>query len=328
MRTGRKLTIGDRRIRKSRLGVVVRYILVFIIAVFVANIFFSYKMSLSRTHTLISENELFAGKIKDINNYVLNVNKQISEIDRRDSSSYRMTLGLDSYEVVESCDEIDANYILISDRYSYLIDETWNLLYNTKDNILNMSLTQDTVSNIINNYENISRYIPAIWPVDASGFKGGFSPFGYRNHPILKRKIMHGGLDLSCKRNTAVIATADGVVEAARGGWNGGYGNEIVINHGFGYKTRYAHLHTKSVKHGDVVRRGDKIGGVGSTGRSTGDHLHYEVIYRNKKVDPINYFTSTQSREDAAKLLENARIEILEDVEAENPDNKNSKNEK
>lgn len=100
---------------------------------------------------------------------------------------------------------------------------------------------------------------------------------------------MHQGVDLSGKRGEPIYATGDGkVVEI---GFNFfGYGNEIVIDHGFGYKTRYAHLDKIHVKVGDVIRRGDQIADMGNSGRSIGNHLHYEVLYRNNRVNPLNYY--------------------------------------
>lgn len=110
------------------------------------------------------------------------------------------------------------------------------------------------------------------------------SPFGSRIHPITHKRHGHKGIDLAAPRNTPVYATADGVVTFS--GRSGGYGNFIKLNHKNGYKTAYAHLNRRAVRDGSTVRKGDLIGYVGSTGASTGNHLHYEVYYQDKLIDP------------------------------------------
>lgn len=115
------------------------------------------------------------------------------------------------------------------------------------------------------------------------------SNFGNRIDPINSRDAFHSGIDLNSRYGNSVIATADGVVEKA--GWNGGYGKCIVIRHKNGYKTLYAHLSKIKVKKGARVKSGEVIGNVGSTGRSTGPHLHYEVIKNKKKINPFPYIS-------------------------------------
>ena len=114
------------------------------------------------------------------------------------------------------------------------------------------------------------------------------SGFGYRTDPVYGGGESHGGQDFATDRGTPVYATGDGVVVKASFQFNG-YGNEIVIDHGYGYQTRYAHLSVIIINEGMKVRRGEQIGNVGNTGKSTGPHLHYEVIYRGNRVNPMNY---------------------------------------
>ena len=115
------------------------------------------------------------------------------------------------------------------------------------------------------------------------------SNFGYRKDPFHKRKAMHTGVDFSAGTGTPVISTADGVIKSA--GWQRGYGKCVVIQHKDGYKTLYGHLSKITVKKGQKVKSGDLIGKVGSTGRSTGPHLHYEVHKNGKKINPKSYLT-------------------------------------
>lgn len=124
---------------------------------------------------------------------------------------------------------------------------------------------------------------PSIWPT-----KGWLSSrFGYRISPFTQRKEMHKGLDISTRLNTPIVAPADGII--IKNGWNGSFGKMISIRHGNGYITKYAHLNKILVKKGQAVKRGDKLGLVGQTGRSTGPHLHYEVHLKGVPVNPLRY---------------------------------------
>lgn len=114
------------------------------------------------------------------------------------------------------------------------------------------------------------------------------SPFGHRIDPVYGGSSYHDGVDLATFRGNPVYATGDGVVEYADCKFRG-YGNEVVIDHGYGYKTRYAHLNLMTVMDGMTVHRGEQIGEAGNTGKSTGVHLHYEVLYRGAPVNPMNY---------------------------------------
>ena len=113
--------------------------------------------------------------------------------------------------------------------------------------------------------------------------------FGYRIHPITKKKQFHKGIDLKAKRKTEVYATADGVVKYVRRQVKGGFGTIVKIAHNYGFDTLYAHLNRTSLKVGDVIKKGDLVALSGNTGRSTGPHLHYEIHYANKVVNPKDY---------------------------------------
>ncbi len=125
------------------------------------------------------------------------------------------------------------------------------------------------------------------YPIGRPSSGSVVSKYGYRKDPFNKRIAFHSGIDIDSNYGDSVIATADGVVEKA--GWSDGYGKCIVIKHKNGYKTLYGHLSKIKVKRGQKIKSGDLIGNVGSTGRSTGPHLHYEVLKYDKKLNPINY---------------------------------------
>ena len=142
----------------------------------------------------------------------------------------------------------------------------------------------NTIFNKIKSNEKMYRHIPSISPV--KGYIG--SRYGYRTDPIDGKRRMHSGLDFPVNLNTDVVATGDGVVTKAQ--YDSGWGRYIKIDHGYGYETVYAHLWKIDVKKGQKVKRGDKIGKSGNSGRAAGFHLHYEVHKNNKTVDPLNYF--------------------------------------
>lgn len=152
--------------------------------------------------------------------------------------------------------------------------------------------------------------MPAIMPIAKDQCKI-VSGFGYRFHPILRYRRLHSGIDLAARPGTPIYATGDGVVRVAGRNSEGysGYGVVVVIDHGFGFQTLYAHMTSTTVREGQKVRRGEQVGTVGSTGMSTGAHLHYEVILNGKKVDPIYYFFNDLSPQEYDAVIEQARQE-------------------
>ena len=143
--------------------------------------------------------------------------------------------------------------------------------------------------------------IPAIQPVSNKKLRSMASGFGYRLHPIYKTYKMHSGIDFTAPTGTPIYATGNGRVVPAPDGASG-YGNHVVIDHGYGYKTLYAHLYKSKVRMGQRVKRGELIGYVGSTGLSSGPHLHYEVMKNGKKINPINYFFNDLTESDYATM--------------------------
>ncbi len=154
----------------------------------------------------------------------------------------------------------------------------------------------DEVIDLAKNKEQMILSIPAIQPVAIDDLHRISDYFGVRKDPFLRTTKFHHGIDFAGPKGVSVYATGNGKVEVAEYSFFG-YGNVVLIDHGFGYKSRYAHLQKISVKPGDNVVRGQVIGTLGNSGRSTGPHLHYEVIHRNKTVDPINYFNEMSPEE-------------------------------
>jgi murein DD-endopeptidase MepM/ murein hydrolase activator NlpD len=150
--------------------------------------------------------------------------------------------------------------------------------------------------------EDFLASIPAISPVADKDLTRFASGYGYRIHPIYRTKKMHTGIDLTAPIGTEVYATGNGKVTGA-GYTLGGFGLRVIIDHGFGYKTLYAHLSSVSVKEGKEVKRGELIGTIGSTGRSTAPHLHYEVRKNNQTENPVNYYSNDLTPEQYEEIL-------------------------
>jgi murein DD-endopeptidase MepM/ murein hydrolase activator NlpD len=166
----------------------------------------------------------------------------------------------------------------------------------------------DEILRMANSKEKMWASIPAIQPLANKELNRMASGFGMRVHPIYKVRRMHTGCDFSAPRGTPIYATGDGVV-IKKDSHYGGYGNEVEIDHGYGYITKYAHLDSFKVKKGQKVKRGEVIGFVGNTGASTAPHLHYEVIKDGKKVNPMNFFFQELNADEYEKMLELASRE-------------------
>ena len=172
-----------------------------------------------------------------------------------------------------------------------------------KKKLYGQSLSFDELMKLAKKKEKMLASLPAIQPVNNKDLRRMASGYGWRIDPIYKTKRMHWGMDFTAEKGTEVYATGNGVVEVVETkAW--GYGKSVIINHGFGYRTRYAHLSKFNVKVGQKVKRGEVIGFVGSTGKSTANHLHYEVEKNGKKVNPVHYYHSDLSPEDYEKLIE------------------------
>ena len=226
----------------------------------------------------------------------------MQDIQQRDDNLYRVVLQADPVS-----DAVRKAGYGGTNRYEQLRDmANADLVINTtqKLDMLNRQLyiqskSFDEVVDLCKSHDEMLKCIPAIQPVSNKDLKKTASGYGVRIDPIYKTTKFHAGMDFSASPGTPVYATGDGVVVKA--GWETGYGNTIEVNHGFGYLTRYAHLSAYKVRPGQKVVRGEVIGAVGSTGKSTGPHLHYEVHVKGKVQNPVNYYFMDLSAEDYDK---------------------------
>ncbi len=161
----------------------------------------------------------------------------------------------------------------------------------------------DEVFSLAKNKEKLASSIPAIQPLASKDLRRIGSYFGYRTDPFYKVSKFHAGIDFCASSGTPIHATGDGmVVKVERE--RGGYGNSIVIDHGFSYQTLYAHMSKIIVQRGQIVKRGQLVGLVGNTGKSTAPHVHYEVYKNGTPIDPINYFFNDITPEEYQKMIE------------------------
>lgn len=161
----------------------------------------------------------------------------------------------------------------------------------------------DEVVKMAKGKEQLLASIPAIMPLSNKDLRHAPSGFGWRTHPIYKTPEFHPGMDFAAPQGTELYATGDGVVTAADNK-SQGYGNRVVIDHGYGYETLYGHMLKVAVKEGQKVKRGELIGYVGSTGLSTAPHCHYEVHKNGELMNPLNYYYNDLTPEEYAKLIE------------------------
>ena len=174
--------------------------------------------------------------------------------------------------------------------------------------IIIQSKSLDEITALAKDKEKILARIPAIQPIKNEDLTRMASGYGYRSDPFTKVRKFHYGMDFTAPRGTPVYASGDGVVKRADGRASG-YGNHIRIDHGYDYVSLYAHLYKYNVNVGQKVRRGDLIGYVGSSGRSVGPHLHYEVFKDNIRINPLNFYYGNLSTEEFNRLLSIASIE-------------------
>lgn len=217
---------------------------------------------------------------------------QMDEIENRDNNVYRSIF--ESSPIPDSArvkdQEIKKEVKLVQSLgETELVNSMASQLNNLSLRLAFQAKSFTEIANLVKNKEKLLAAIPSIQPVSNKRLDRIASGFGYRIDPIYKDRRLHAGLDFTAASGTPIYATADGVVRDA--GFNtGGYGNRVLIYHGFGYETTYSHMYKIKARVGERVKRGEVIGYIGSTGKSTGPHLHYEVHRNGVPVDPIYYF--------------------------------------
>ena len=191
---------------------------------------------------------------------------------------------------------------------SELIENTTRRVDVLTKELVIQSKSLDEIVALAKQKEKLLAAIPAIQPVKNEDLKQMASGYGYRSDPFTKIRKFHYGMDFTARTGTPIYATGDGVVYKADASLSG-YGNHIEINHGYGYKTLYAHLSKYNCRPGQRVKRGDIIGYVGSTGRSQAPHLHYEVFKGSERVNPLNFYYGSISAKEYLEISKLANQE-------------------
>jgi murein DD-endopeptidase MepM/ murein hydrolase activator NlpD len=283
-----------------------RNLLLGFIVLSIINLVISYLFYTPKLFSIDNQNREMALKYNILEDRIRALESKINEIRHRDTYVYRSLFSVDTLAI----DGIYTPYpeskysALQGDEYSSLMTSSWKSLDNLARKTYATSLSLDQLQILAKNKERMSFAIPAIWPIDRTQLDWFYS-FGMRaRHPIYKTRKMHKGVDLSCKRGVPVYATGDAIVQMTdEGKRRRGYGRQILLNHEFGYQTRYAHLNKLHVAKGDTIKRRQLIADMGNTGISTSPHLHYEVIYNRSHVNPINYFDRNMSAEAYKSLM-------------------------
>ena len=252
------------------------------------------------------ENAEMAVQFELLNGRLDEISKVLSDIQERDNNIYRTIFeaepipasirqagfgGVDRYKELQGYDNSD------------LLIETSKRLDRISKQLYIQSKSFDEVADLVKGKEKLLASIPAIQPISNKDLRHQPSGFGWRTHPIYKTAEFHPGMDFAAAQGTEIYATGDGTVERADA-LAQGYGNHVVINHGYGYKTLYGHMNSMVVRAGQQVKRGQLIGYVGSTGLSTAPHVHYEVVKAGEKMNPINYYYNDLTPEQYRKLIE------------------------
>jgi murein DD-endopeptidase MepM/ murein hydrolase activator NlpD len=262
---------------------------------------------------------ILKNEVKELEFYIGELQQKVGDLDQalngiayRDDHIYRVVLGsepidksireagvggVDRYEAIKSKGLRHVNLIVT-------LNESLDKL---RRKIYVESKSHDEIVELAQNKERLFAAIPAIQPI-SKNIAIVSSGFGNRWHPITKMFGPHPGIDFAAPIGTPIYATADGVVDNTEISFTG-YGKKVEIDHGFGYRTRYAHMNAFVVKRGQRIKRGELIGYVGTTGLSTAPHLHYEVFINREHVNPIYYFFNDLNPEEYAKIIELASIE-------------------
>ena len=243
---------------------------------------------------------------KVVQEKLIQVELVLDDIQQRDDNIYRVIFEADpisksirkaGYGGVNRYDNL-AEY-----NNSELVISTANKIDQITKQLYIQSKSFDEIIELVKNKKAMLASIPAIQPVSNKDLSRMASGYGPRIHPIYKTKKFHAGMDFSAKTGTPIYATGDGIISKVRKSRRG-YGNHVVIKHGYGYKSLYAHMQKYIVRKGQKVKRGEIIGYVGNTGTSVAPHLHYEVHKNGKKINPVNFYHNDLTPDQYEKMLE------------------------
>jgi murein DD-endopeptidase MepM/ murein hydrolase activator NlpD len=234
-----------------------------------------------------------------------NIRLMVKEVEKRDNSVYRSIFEASPIpdsarlKAMEQKNELRLVAAMSDPELIRSITATMNEIRNRLNN-QNRSFTE--IEQLVANKEDLLAHLPAIQPVSNKDLSRIASGFGLRIDPVYKTTKFHKGLDFTAPQGTPIYATANGTIKLSEFSATG-FGNHVIIDHGYGYETLYGHMVRIKAQPGQAVKRGELIGWVGTTGKSTGPHCHYEVHKNGEAVDPVYYFFNDLSPEQFDRLL-------------------------
>ena len=308
-----QLTQDFEVLETSKSKTVMRYVLIFLsvlgLTFLLAVLLFTFFKS-PKEKMQARELEYMKLQYEILNDRLDNMEVLMTDMEQRDNNLYRMMFEADPIP-----SSVRRSGFSDADRYAGLygyvnsgqVVSAARKLDVIASQLYHQSVSYDTLFVMVRNKSDMLAHIPGIFPLKETELKYISSFFGNRPDPIYKISKFHSGIDFSAAKGTEAYATGDGVVcDVERNEW--GYGNMVTIDHGYGYKTRYAHLQKAAVRKGQKVNRGQKIGYIGDSGKTTGVHLHYEVLKNDVQVDPINFFYNDLTPDEYDQILEQSTL--------------------
>lgn len=278
-------------------------------AVIIVSIAYKYFPS-ANERILKQENNALRENFLLLNEKADKLNQKLTDLEERDNDIYRAIFEADPIPDSARQKEIEMQqeFQLVMSMSGSQLEKSILQTLNRLDNRLTVQdASYKEISTAIHNKEDLLASTPAIQPISNKELKRVASGFGYRIDPIYKTRRFHGGLDFTAPQGTPIYATANGRIRYA-GNSGSGYGNHVIIDHGYGYRTLYAHMYKITAKQGTRVTRGEIIGYVGSTGKSTGPHCHYEVHKNGRRMDPVYFFYNDLTPEQFDRILKMAAV--------------------
>ena len=266
---------------------------------------FLYFFPSPREASLMQQNRNLTAELERMGKQVDQMQIVLSDLSQRDDNLYRAILGAEPIPLsarmgaTQQISYYDSLARMTNTQLAADIQRKVDIL---EKELYVQSRSYEEILELAKKQETRMENIPAIQPVLNKDLKRMASGYGWRVDPVYHIRRFHEGMDFSAPVGTDIYATGNGTVTYS--GWKQGYGQTIEIDHGFGYATRYAHCHKLFARVGKKVRRGDVIALVGNTGKSTGPHVHYEVHYNGKPVDPRNYYFYDLSPEDYDRMVQ------------------------
>ena len=304
-----KLTLRDKIWRGVLL--VLPSVVLMIVGGFIAMTTLPTPKEKQQANTIAANQDVYMSESKEVEF----LTRVVEHLEEREKNLLRPTFGMEAYP-----DHLRTLGVGGSDRFAKFRDKnisdilvgTAKSIDTLRRRIYALSKSYDQIEEVAKNHSDMMAAIPSIQPISNQDLTRIASGFGMRIHPVYRIPKMHTGIDMTADPGTEIYAAGAGVVEKVD--WFGGYGKIVIINHGFGYKTYYAHCSNYNVKVGQLVKRGEVIAYVGNTGISTGPHLHYEVRkklkdpasgrYFYKPVDPVHYFFQDLTPEEYNRVIE------------------------